>query len=123
MEGNVKVSLASRWAELYYFEDLSTGPSSDVEKATEAVANMVTKYTMGDMVSVFPTSNGLLNELPEGIQAEIHSTVSNLYDDMCEFMGDHKDQVEAVADLLHEFGTVDGHDIHELIAGMEAASL
>ena len=120
MEGNVKVALASRWAELYYFEDLSTGPSSDVEKATEAVANMVTKYTMGDMVSVFPTSNGLLNELPEGIQAEIHVTVSNLYDEMCEFMVEHKDQVEAVADLLHEFGTVDGHDIHELIERMEA---
>ena len=72
------------------------------------------------MVSVFPTSNGLLNELPEGIQAEIHVTVSNLYDEMCEFMVEHKDQVEAVADLLHEFGTVDGHDIHELIERMDA---
>ena len=119
MEASVKVALASRWAELHYFQDLTTGPSSDVSKATEMVANMITRYTMGEFISVFPTSSGLLNELPEGVQAEVYSKVHTLYEDMEKFMIKHTDEVEAVGDLLHEFGTVDGTMIHELIEGMQ----
>jgi len=118
MEAHVKVALASRWAELHYFDDLTTGPSSDVQKATDTVGQMVTKYTMGDVVGVFPVQNGLA-DLPEGIVAEIYATIDTLYNEMVEFMLERTDEVEAVADLLHEFGTVDGTAIHELIEGMQ----
>ena len=121
MEAHVKVALASRWAEIYFFDgDLTTGPSSDVEKATEMVANMIIKYTMGEFVSVFPSGDGLLHALPDGVQRSVYESVQRLYDEMVAFMEEHIEQVEAVADLLHEFGTVDGTAIHQLIERMDA---
>lgn len=119
MEGNIKVALASRWAELHYFDELSTGPSSDVKKATELMTAMVTQYTMGDVIGTFPMNQltGVL-ELPSGIIAEVYASLDDLYEEMTKFMGKHTDEVEAVADLLHEFGTLDGHVIHELLEGM-----
>lgn len=118
IEAGIKIALASRWAELRYFKDLSTGPSSDVEKATQAMTMMVTRYTMGDVIGTFPMNQatGIL-ELPTGIVGEIYASLDDLYEEMVEFMDEHTAEVEAVADLLHEFGTVDGHKIHELIKG------
>jgi ATP-dependent Zn protease len=122
MEAHIQVALASRWAELHYFDgDLSTGPSSDVQKATQIMTAMVTAYTMGDVIGTFPMNQMTgVAELPTGIVAEIYASLDDLYDQMAEFMLEHTEHVEAVADLLHEWGTVDGHLIHELLEEMDA---
>jgi ATP-dependent Zn protease len=120
MEAHIKVALASRWAELEYFGDLSTGPSSDVKQATEVATAMVATYTMGDVVGIFPMNvlTGTL-ELPDGIVAEIYALLDTLYEEMAEFMIAHKPHVEAVADLLEEWITVDGEEIHSLLEEMD----
>ena len=116
---DVKTSLASVWAERLFFEgNLSVGPSSDLERATNLVTVMVIKYAMGNSVMVRGIQKGDfpgLEVLPNRVLREIERMLSEIYDDMEEFMLPHRHQVEAVADLLDEYGTVDGTEIHELI--------
>ena len=120
---DVKTSLASVWAERLFFEgNLSVGPSSDLERATNLVTVMVIKYAMGNSVMVRGIRKGDFpgpQVLPNRVLREIERMLSEIYDDMEEFMLPHRHQVEAVADLLDEYGTVDGAEIHELIRRTE----
>ena len=120
MEANVKVSLASVWAERLFFEgNLSVGPSSDLRNATSQVTDMVTKYAMGGSVMVWNVQpNQPDSFLPKRVLREIGDMLEQIYDDMAEFMNPHKAKVEAVAELLQEHGTVDGTEIHNLIRSM-----
>ena len=116
---DVKTSLASVWAERLFFEgNLSVGPSADLERATNLVTVMVTKYAMGNSVMVRGIQKGDFPEpavLPNRVLREIERMLSEIYDDMAKFMYPYRDQVELVAQLLDEYGTVDGTEIHELI--------
>lgn len=113
MIGNIKTSLASRWAEIFYFDgDLSTGPVADVENATTIAAEMVLDYSMGSFVGVSANS---LGEAPDGMKAEVYGLLEETYLELEEFMYMHRDQVEIVAHLLNEHGTVDGAEVHALI--------
>ncbi len=117
--GYIKIGLASRWAEMHYFDDdLSTGPASDLKQATSIATAMITQHSMGDVIGVWPMENGMV-DLPSGIVAEIYALLDDVYEELTEFMDKHTHQVQAVADLLHEKGTVDGSEIHELIEGMD----
>ena len=117
--GHMKVALASRWSEIHYFNgDLSSGPQSDVEQATNVATAMVTKYSMGDVIGVWHMDGGMA-DLPSGIVAEIYALVDDVYDEVVEFMDEHTEHVEAVAELLHELGTVDGNQIHDLLRGLD----
>ncbi len=120
---DVKCALASVWSERLFFEgNLSIGPSSDLERATNLVTVMVTKYAMGNSVMVRGIQTGDFIQtivLPNRVLREIERTLAEIYDDMETFMHPRRDQVEAVAQLLDEHGTVDGVEIHALIRRME----
>ena len=120
---DVKTALASVWAERLFFEgNLSVGPGSDLRRATNLVTVMVTKHAMGNSVMVWDTGDGNASQpaiIPSRVLREIERMLKEIYDDMAEFMYPHRDQVELVAQLLDENGTVDGAEIHELIRRSE----
>jgi ATP-dependent Zn protease len=108
---DIKVSLASVWAEKMWFDDdISTGPASDLEKATAMAKNMWGKYAMGTTLMVHDP-----NDLPDGVILEIQDWLHEVYDELHTFMWARRDQVELVAGLLDDQGTVDGEVIHELL--------
>jgi len=113
---DIKVSLASVWAEKLFFDgDLSVGPAGDIQKATDAVEAMVSRHAMGSTLMVW----GRDDKIPEDIQEEIRDTLHVYYEEAHDFLTPRRDQVEMVAKLLQEYGTVDGIEIHELVERME----
>jgi ATP-dependent Zn protease len=119
IEADIRVALASVWAERHFFEgDLSTGPSSDLEKATEQAAGMVSRFAMDEYLSV---SKLQFDQLPDEQKDAVNRLLQRLYDETDLFLSDRVDQIEAVAALLDVQSTVDGVEIHDLLAGMEAA--
>ena len=52
MEQEIMVSLGGRIAEELIFDDITTGASSDIKKATQIVRKMVTRYGMSENVGV-----------------------------------------------------------------------
>lgn len=48
----IMVSLGGRIAEELIFDDITTGASSDIKKATEVARKMVTRYGMSDNIGV-----------------------------------------------------------------------
>lgn len=54
---NVEVALGGRIAEELVFEDITTGASNDIQKATKYVRDMVTKYGMSKKVGPICYSN------------------------------------------------------------------
>jgi ATP-dependent Zn protease len=108
---DIKVSLASVWAEKTWFnDDISTGPASDLEKATAMAKAMWGKYAMGTTLMVHDP-----NDLPDTLTLEIQDWLHGVYDELHTFMWARRDQVELVAGLLDEQGTVDGEVIHALL--------
>ena len=49
---DIKVSLGGRIAEEIIFDDITTGASSDIKKATQTARKMVTRYGMSDNIGV-----------------------------------------------------------------------
>ena len=49
---DIKVSLGGRIAEEIIFDDITTGASSDIKKATQTARRMVTRYGMSDNIGV-----------------------------------------------------------------------
>jgi ATP-dependent Zn protease len=113
---DVKCALASVWSEKHFFDDnLSIGPQSDLKKATQLVAAMVGRYAMGSTIMVWDVNE----KVPERIEEEIQDTLQEYYNDLHDFMVPRRDQVELVAQLLAEHGTIDGIEIIELLERME----
>ena len=52
MEQEIMVSLGGRIAEQLIFDDITTGASSDIKKATKLARKMVTRYGMSDNIGV-----------------------------------------------------------------------
>lgn len=116
MRANIKVSLASVWAEKTWFEDdISTGPASDLRTATTIAAGMFGKFAMGNNLVVLPEAK-ILEDYPRSVADILEAE----YDELSEFLWARRDQVELVAHMLDADGTVDGEDIHALIERMEA---
>ena len=49
---DIMVSLGGRIAEQLIFDDITTGASSDIKKATQEARSMVTRYGMSDNIGV-----------------------------------------------------------------------
>ena len=52
LEEEIMVSLGGRIAEQLIFDDITTGASSDIKKATKVARRMVTRYGMSDNIGV-----------------------------------------------------------------------
>lgn len=113
---DIKVSLASVWAEKRFFNgDLSSGPASDLENANKIAHLMIARLGMGDMLATNTDDKGE----PRAPVKKVDRLLHEAYSEMAEFLEARKDQVLLVADLLDKEETVDGHVIHELLERME----
>lgn len=116
-ESDIKVSLASHWAEDFFFGDISSGPSHDLLNATRVAQNLLGRFGLGKGLAVRAVSPQT-GELAVPTE-EVNKYLKKIYKDMAEFLRDRRDQIEMVAQLLDQNDTVDGEDIHALLERME----
>lgn len=121
MENNIKIMLAGRCAEEIIFgkENITTGASNDLEKATEALVDMVRRFGMTD-------SFGLLNydvlykngikQVQDNFLDEAKMNLDDLYICVRELLIENRALLEVIAERLLEEETLDEEQIDEIIS-------
>ena len=117
MEQDIIVSLGGRVAEELIFDDVTTGASSDIKKATQAARDMVVKYGFSDSIGPicydddedevfvgrdFGRVRGYGDDKAAEIDREIKRIVDECYDRARTIIREHEDVLHACAKLLLE---------------------
>lgn len=114
---DIMVSLGGRIAEEIIFDDITTGASSDIKKATGRARSMVTKYGMSDKIGVIHYGNEddevfigrdlahtkSYSEMMSGeIDKEVKDIIDDCYKKAKDIIMEHRDVLEKCAKLLLE---------------------
>ena len=132
MQENIVTLLGGRIAEKLVLDDISTGASNDLERATKIARAMVTRYGFSDRLGpivygqneneVFLGRDlGHTRDYSETVAAqideEIRSVIDSAYDQCEATLTEHMDQLHKVAEFLYEFEKINGADFDRLIKG------
>lgn len=130
MAEDLIVLLGGRVAEKIVLEDISTGASNDIERATTVARNMVTRYgfseRLGPIVYGTDSSEVFLGRdysqgrnYSENVAAEIDEEVRELIETAYEHAKDilelHRDKLDQVANYLMEHEKIGGDDFAKLM--------
>ena len=114
---DIKVSLGGRIAEEIIFDDITTGASSDIKKATQVARKMVTRYGMSDNIGVINYDDDgdevfigrdlahakSHSEYINGeIDREVKTIIDECYKDAKRIILEHQDVLDKCAELLLE---------------------
>ncbi len=123
--------LGGRVAEKLFLDDISTGASNDIERATAIAKNMIVKYGMSDELGprTFGSSNdevfigrdfGHTKDYSEAVAAKIDSEIKNIIDkayaDCKDILSEQSDKVKLTAELLLEKEKVDADEFEALFS-------
>jgi len=126
------VLLGGRVAEALVLEDISTGASNDIERATEMARSMVTKYGMSEKLGpvMFGSSNNEVflgrdfghtrdysEEIAAKIDGEINALIENGYAETRRILSENMDKLHEVAGYLMENEKLEGADFVRLMQG------
>ena len=132
MQENIVTLLGGRIAEKLVLDDISTGASNDLERATKIARAMVTRYGFSDRLGpivygqneneVFLGRDlGHIRDYSETVAAqideEIRSVIDSAYDQCEATLTEHMDQLHKVAEFLYEFEKINGADFDRLMKG------
>ena len=127
MLNDIKVLLAGRSAEEVVFNQVSTGASNDIERATQTARNMVTIYGMSDrfdMVALESIQNRYLDgrlvrncseQTSTLIDEEILSIVRDCHEEAKRILRENRDILDKVAAFLLEKETIYGDDLMRFV--------
>jgi len=107
------VALAGRAAEEIFFgaDDVTTGASNDIEKATHTAMQYVTKFGMGTDIA----DRAILKDEPK-VAEECTAMVRDLYVETLKLLKKNYPALETLAERLLEKETVDGDEVIEILA-------
>lgn len=130
MLDNLVSMFGGRVAEALALNDISTGASNDLQRATEIVRDMVIKYGMSDSIGpvVYDSGNGEVflgkdyghvNNYSEAtsarIDAEVEKIMREAYNRTVEILSEHFEKLELVANVLLEKEKISGEDFESLM--------
>ena len=126
----MRVMFGGRIAEDVFFNDISSGASSDIKQATEIARRMIREWGMGTKIGFVyygddDARGGFFDigqrdysdKTAETIDAEIKQLVDTAYAEARKTILDNRDKVEAVAAALLKFETIAGDEVNALIRG------
>ena len=134
MQENIVTLLGGRMAELIVLDDISTGASNDLERATQIARSMVTRYGFSDKLGpvVYGQDQGEVflgmdinrsrnysEEVAAEIDEEIRRIIEEAYARAREILEAHRDQLEVVAQYLMEHEKVGEFGFKALMEGRE----
>ncbi|SFQ42386.1 cell division protease FtsH [Lachnospiraceae bacterium XBB1006] len=113
----ITVDLGGRVAEELIFDDITTGASQDIKQATKMAKDMVTKYGMSENVGLISYGDdddevfigrdlahtrGYGEQVATTIDKEVKRIIDECYAKARQIINEHKDVLEACAQLLLE---------------------
>ena len=131
MEENIVSLLGGRVAEKLILNDISTGASNDIERATKISRAMVTKYGMSDRVGAitfgsggeevflgrdFAQAKNYSEETAGMIDEEIKKIIDTAYKTAEGILKQNVEKLHTVAGLLLEKEKIDGEEFEEIFA-------
>lgn len=132
MEEEIIVLLGGRVAEKIVLDEISTGASNDIERATDLARSMITRYgfseKLGPIVYGHDNSEVFLGRdysqgrnYSENVAAEIDGEIRELidtsYENAKQILLSHRNQLDKVAHYLMEHEKIDGEDFYKLMNG------
>ena len=129
MEENIVSLLGGRVAEALILNDISTGASNDIERASQIARNMVTKYGMSDRVGAimfgggqgevflgrdFAQTKDYSEETAGIIDEEVKKIVDKAYNRARVILSEHVDKLHAVAGVLLEKEKIEGEEFDRI---------
>ncbi len=123
--------LGGRVAEQLTLDDISTGASNDIQRATEVAREMVTKYGFSEKLGPvnysssdevflgkdFSTRQNYSEETANEIDEEIKAIIEEAYDAATAILEEHMEQLTAVAEGLLAVETLDREQFIQLFNG------
>ncbi|HHX73044.1 MAG TPA: AAA family ATPase, partial [Clostridiales bacterium] len=117
MKDEIVSLLGGRVAEKIFLDDISTGASNDIQRATDLARKMVTKYGMSDSLGPirfgsdheevflgrdFSAAPNYSQEVAATIDREIKAMIQEAYERAEDLLRKHSDKVQYVTDYLLE---------------------
>jgi len=130
----LSLALAGRVAEEIRFDDITTGASNDLQRATETARRMITQYGMSDSLGPITFGHdaaqpflgrdyGMGQEYSEDtarkIDAEIRRVIDESYETARRILEEHRDELDMISALLMEKETIDREEFEALLAGVD----
>ncbi|MFQ8601549.1 MAG: ATP-dependent zinc metalloprotease FtsH [Anaerovoracaceae bacterium] len=123
--------LGGRVAEMLTLDDISTGASNDIQRATDIAKEMVTKYGFSDKLGPvnysssdevflgkdFSTRQAYSEETASEIDEEVKAIIEEAYETAKTILSEHIEQLKTVAEGLLEVETLDNHQFEQLYNG------
>lgn len=127
--------LGGRVAEALMLDDISTGASNDIMRATEVARDMVTKYGFSEKLGTvsysnseevflgndFTTHKNYSDEVAREIDDEIKRIITEAYIEAEKLLKDNMDILTRVAEALLLVETIDGQQFEDLFTGKYTA--
>ncbi len=135
---SIAMMLGGRVAEAIALDDICTGASNDIERATNTARNMVTRYGFSKKLGpvVYGEAEGEVflgrdmghqrnysEEIASEIDKEIRLLIDDGYEKAKEILKAHFDQLDLVAKYLLIYEKVDGKLFKDLMSGKIEASV
>ena len=129
---NIIVLLGGRVAEKIILDDISTGASNDLERATSTARNMVTRYGFSDNLGPvvygrgehevflgrdYSSTPSYSENVAAEIDAEIRSIVEDCFEKCETLLREHIDKLHLIADYLMKHEKIDGKNFEKLMKG------
>lgn len=137
MKEEIIVLLGGRVAESLIFEDVTTGASNDIERATDIARSMITKYGMSEKlgpIAFGENSNEVFigrdmghtknysEKVAAEIDDEIYQIVKEGYDKVTEILTEHIDKLHEVSKILLEKEKLSGEEFAKIMKGERLAA-
>ena len=127
----IEVAMGGRAAEYIIYGKYSTGPSNDLEKATNIAREMITKYGMSDKLGPvcyssggevflgrdFTTRSNISEKTAELIDQEIKDMLEKAFQNAIKTINKHKAEMEVMVKVLLEKETIYSQEVDMILDG------
>ena len=132
LNSKLRILCAGRVAEELICGDVNSGAAADIRQATELARRMVTEWGMSNRVGFIfygddPDHQSRAFELPGAreysqqtaqlIDEEVQRLIDEAYSDTRKLIEQNRDKLEAIAQALLKYETLDAAEVHALIRG------
>lgn len=128
--------MGGRVAEEMFFDDVTTGASNDIERATNIAKDMVTLYGMSDLGPIkynsgtqnvflgrdYNQPNNVSGQVAFEIDQEVRKIINSCHDKAEEIIKEHKTELERIANALMEYETLTAEQIQRVVKGEDISA-